>query len=370
MKTTDMDVDCSVEVMTAEEVAQLDCLLGFPASASSSSPPAQRDFNSAMTAAFLQLGVASPHRQQLVAVTKFIQEEVGVFAQLPTGFGKSACFQVLPLIFDSLAGSGTTAADGSHSFVLVICPLISIIDDQVRFLTSAGVVASSLVGLQSDLWEGVVGKSEILFSTPEALLGRQGPTDLARKHLGSPQFQKHCVAFVIDEAHCVVKWENEFRPLYDRLDKIHDLLVGCRVMALTATATQQIVKKITTTFMPDGFHHVKEDPSRSNITLTVKSKKDLIPEFVQLLKEFLTKQEAFPRTVIFFHDFSLLGEIQQLLMNFTTKIPAPRPMFASFHSLRDREKLQECLTRSLSPADFTGPTATTPPILLSPRLQE
>jgi ATP-dependent DNA helicase RecQ len=146
-----------------------------------------------------------------------------VFALLPTGGGKSLCFQ-LP----ALHRQGLT---------LVVSPLIALMKDQVDQLHAAGVAAtflnSSLKGdeARSRMAGLHRGAYQLLYVAPERLLLPEW-----REKLG----QWNVKAIVIDEAHCVSEWGHDFRPEYRRLSELRDILPGVPWMALTATATERV----------------------------------------------------------------------------------------------------------------------------------
>ena len=129
-----------------------------------------------------------------------------VFLWLPTGFGKSICYEVLPFLFDyksSRAGPG-------NSTVLVVSPLVSLMVDQVCSLRARGVCAAIMTGnrgvtdkefLAQD--GGVdLSKYSLLFSSPEAIIESERWRELLLK----PPLNKNIVAVAIDKAHCVSKW--------------------------------------------------------------------------------------------------------------------------------------------------------------------
>ena len=127
-----------------------------------------------------------------------------VFLWLPTGFGKSLCYQLLPYLFDYKFGRVTA---GSPSLVVVVCPLISLMVDQVRKLRHRGVKAAILTS-SSDLPDNTLiatgddlERASYLFSAPEAILGSKWRTTLMQ-----PCVRRRIVAIAIDEAHCVSKW--------------------------------------------------------------------------------------------------------------------------------------------------------------------
>ena len=128
-----------------------------------------------------------------------------VFVSLPTGFGKSICFHVLPFLFDRKLG----CMDGERkSCVIVISPLISLMVDQVRNLRASGVeaVVISSVSRQSVDEEFLANEENLrscslIYSSPEALLHIKW-----REVFENSLVTNRVCAVVVDEAHCVSKW--------------------------------------------------------------------------------------------------------------------------------------------------------------------
>lgn len=125
------------------------------------------DFDRIAKEAFRALDIHHPKDEQLQAVRALVLDKKNVFVQLPTGFGKSACFQVLPLICDLLANKT------KYHVVLVITPLIAISQDQVDTLTKLGIDACSWSDTHTDM-ETTSKGAQIIFTTPEALIGVTG----------------------------------------------------------------------------------------------------------------------------------------------------------------------------------------------------
>jgi ATP-dependent DNA helicase RecQ len=148
-------------------------------------------------------------------------------ALLPTGGGKSICFQVPALILDGLC--------------LVVTPLIALMKDQVEQLTRRGIAATALhSGLSAReidhlLEECTKGSYRFLYVSPERL----GTTVfLARlDRLGLK-------LLAIDEAHCIAQWGHDFRPEYLKIIQLREKLPGVPLVALTATATPEVVDQI------------------------------------------------------------------------------------------------------------------------------
>src|SRR4051795_1451294 len=150
-----------------------------------------------------------------------------VFALLPTGGGKSLCFQLPTLLRDGLT--------------VVVSPLIALMKDQVDALTATGIPAtflnSTLDGAEAKArFRGLHrGEYRLLYAAPERLL--------------LPGFAENLRAWnvtqlAIDEAHCISEWGHDFRPEYRQLADLRDGLPEVPVMALTATATGRVRQDI------------------------------------------------------------------------------------------------------------------------------
>ena len=178
-----------------------------------------------------------------------------VFALLPTGGGKSLCFQLPALIRQGLT--------------VVVSPLIALMKDQVDGLQSTGIKAtylnSSLDGDEArerlrDLYRG---EYRILYVAPERLVL---PEFIER--LKSWQVS----AFAIDEAHCISEWGHDFRPEYRRLSMLRSEFPGVPVMALTATATGRVREDIISGLNLRVARHYVASFNRPNLSYRVVSK--------------------------------------------------------------------------------------------------
>ncbi len=191
-----------------------------------------------------------------------------VFALLPTGGGKSLCFQV-----PALHRLGLT---------IVVSPLIALMKDQVDQLQEAGVAAtylnSSLTGpeARSRLAGLHRGEWRLLYVSPERLMLDNWKENLKAWNVA---------AIAIDEAHCVSEWGHDFRPEYRQISKLRDLLPNVPVMALTATATERV--------RADIIRHLKlRDPAvfvasfnRPNLTYKVLAKEKPTEQIIAWVKK-------------------------------------------------------------------------------------
>lgn len=191
-----------------------------------------------------------------------------VLAVMPTGGGKSLCYQVPALIFEGVT--------------IVVSPLISLMHDQICGLETIGVEA---VALNSSLdWEKYAdnirriknGEVKILYVAPETLA-----SDRCKELLSS--IKVDCLT--IDEAHCISEWGHDFRPEYRQLAEIRKLLKESACLAITATATEKVrsdIKKILKLKTPKEFI---AGFNRKNIFLEVKEKQKPFEQASDFLKE-------------------------------------------------------------------------------------
>jgi len=148
-------------------------------------------------------------------------------ALLPTGGGKSICFQIPGLVLGGIT--------------LVISPLIALMKDQVENLNRKGIPAAMVSSVQSTqdqqtiLQACVSGRIRFLYCSPERLKSEAFYTWLRKMKVG---------LLALDEAHCVSQWGYDFRPAYLEIAAIRELLPGVPCIALTASATPEVVEDI------------------------------------------------------------------------------------------------------------------------------
>lgn len=210
-----------------------------------------------------------PGQQQIITAA---MDNRDVLVIMPTGGGKSICFQ-LP----ALLKSGIT---------IVVSPLIALMEDQVGALVNNGIPAtflnSSLSALevqqrQTNILNGLI---KLVYIAPERLMNHTFTPFLER--------MESCIGlagWVIDEAHCVSEWGHDFRPEYRQLVKLRQRYSHIPIMALTATATQRVRQDIQTQLgLHNPFIHVASF-NRPNLYYEVRGKgKNAYQEMVQLIR--------------------------------------------------------------------------------------
>src|SRR5436190_20654040 len=160
---------------------------------------------------------------------------------LPTGGGKSLCFQAPAIVDHPRAATDDSSANRDRrGLALVISPLISLMKDQVDGLRVDGVAASYLnSSLQASERDDVIasvrnGRCRLLYVSPERIAG-EGSQSLRRMLA-----QSDLRFIAVDEAHCISQWGHDFRPEYRQLGALRDDFPGVSLHAFTATATERV----------------------------------------------------------------------------------------------------------------------------------
>ncbi|MEU4400585.1 DNA helicase RecQ [Micromonospora orduensis] len=187
---------------------------------------------------------------------------------MPTGGGKSLCYQIPALVRDGVA--------------VVVSPLIALMQDQVDALTAVGVRAGFLNSTQTlDARRRVeaafvAGELDLLYLAPEALGVRSTLALLDRGRIS---------LFAIDEAHCVSQWGHDFRPDYLALSMLHERWPQVPRIALTATATSATRTEIATRLKLDDARHFVASFDRPNIQYRIVPKREPRKQLLALLRD-------------------------------------------------------------------------------------
>ncbi|KAF8685971.1 hypothetical protein HU200_043897 [Digitaria exilis] len=170
-----------------------------------------------------------PNQREIINATMSGND---VFVLMPTGGGKSLTYQLPALI--------------SEGLTLVVCPLVSLIQDQIMHLSQANIPATYLSASmewpeQQEILRGLMScHYKLLYVTPEKIAKSNSLTGL----LDNLYSQGHLSRIVIDEAHCVSQWGHDFRPDYKNLGVLKKNFPKIPVLALTATATARVKEDV------------------------------------------------------------------------------------------------------------------------------
>ncbi|TSA42991.1 MAG: RecQ family ATP-dependent DNA helicase [Chitinophagaceae bacterium] len=225
-------------------------------------------------------------------IIRSILEGKDTLALLPTGGGKSVCFQVPAMLKDGIC--------------LVVSPLIALMKDQVENLNKKGIPALAVYSgmsfqeVKKTLQQAAFGDYKFLYVSPERL-----ETDLFETVLASMKVN----LIAVDEAHCISQWGYDFRPPYMRIAKIRERLPGVPVLALTASATklvqEDICEKLHFGKTQQRFQQSFERPNLSYSVFPVASKQ-------QKLIEILTNVSG--SAIVYCKSRKSTREIAELLM--------------------------------------------------------
>lgn len=187
---------------------------------------------------------------------------------MPTGGGKSICYQIPALIFEGLT--------------IVISPLISLMKDQVEQMKALGVPAIFLNSTLSpqEYFENVelvqANKVKLLYLAPEALM-----TESVQKILGTQKID----CLTIDEAHCISEWGHDFRPEYRQIVEVKNKFPEAVCIALTATATPRVREDIKKSLNLSSANEFLASFDRKNLNLQVVTKDNPSLQTIKFLEK-------------------------------------------------------------------------------------
>lgn len=190
-----------------------------------------------------------------------------VLAVMPTGGGKSLCYEIPALVSGGLS--------------LVVSPLIALMRDQVSFLRELGVEAICLnSSLSPEEWRANAaaarqGRARLLYAAPETIASPRGRELLSEVEVG---------LVAVDEAHCVSEWGHDFRPEYRLLSSLRGLFPAAPVLALTATATPRVRADISEALGLREPLELVASFDRPNLFLEVRRKDDALGQLERFVK--------------------------------------------------------------------------------------
>ncbi|MDX9751896.1 MAG: DNA helicase RecQ, partial [Flavobacteriales bacterium] len=205
------------------------------------------------------------------AIIQHVLEGKNAFVIMPTGGGKSLCYQLPALMSEGTA--------------IVVSPLIALMKNQVdairgfsqedgvaHFLNSS-LTRNETLRVRQDISEG---RTKILYVAPESLTKKENVEFLTNIKISF---------FAIDEAHCISEWGHDFRPEYRRLRTIFDEIKRVPVIALTATATEKVQEDILKNLNIPDARVFKASFNRPNLYYEVRPKRDVQREIIRFVKQ-------------------------------------------------------------------------------------
>jgi len=191
-----------------------------------------------------------------------------VLAVMPTGAGKSLCFQIPALVKNALT--------------IVVSPLVALMQDQVAALKLAGVAAETINSAASreenvEIWQRVAsGVVRILYLAPERLMTERMISALQRLNVAM---------IAVDEAHCISQWGASFRPEYDALQNLKSSFPGVPIGAFTATADETTRRDMVAKLFGGKAEVFVSGFDRPNIKLTVERKANSKKQLLAFMQE-------------------------------------------------------------------------------------
>ena len=253
-------------------------------------------------------------RPQQLAVIESILAGKDTLALLPTGAGKSICFQV-PTIYQ-------------RGICIVISPLIALMQDQVKDLISKNLKAV-LLGSQLSAYEESIVFKEIEAKKYQFIYC--SPEKLAQKHFQTLLSSLPIQLFAIDEAHCISQWGYDFRPSYRKLDFLKKTFPKIPILAMTASAIPLVQKDMLVQLGVQDANLITDQFLRPNLSYQVK--KETVKLFV--LKNLL--KDITGSVIIYCNTRNNVAQLASMLSSYGFSV-------AGYHAgmeLNERKKVQE-----------------------------
>ncbi|MBW6459718.1 MAG: RecQ family ATP-dependent DNA helicase [Bacteroidales bacterium] len=210
----------------------------------------------------------SAFRPMQEEIIRSVLEGKDTLALLPTGGGKSVCFQVPALAMDGIC--------------LVITPLIALMKDQVENLKKKGIKAAAVYSgmhrneIEMTFDNCLFGDLKFLYLSPERLQTEKFRQVIQRMKVG---------LLAVDEAHCISQWGYDFRPPYLQIDEIRQFIPKVPVLALTATATNEVIIDIQKKLGFTSENVFRKSFERKNLTYVIVKEEDKLGRLLRMMRK-------------------------------------------------------------------------------------
>lgn len=303
---------------------------------------AQSDRREKIRQALARFGFATLRGLQGPALRSVLKKQ-DTLVLMPTGGGKSLCYQLPALLLPGL--------------VVVVCPLLALMQDQVAALRRKGIGVEMLSSLAADKEKRVIHEAllsqaqqegnsahqgvhlqqqqriDLLYTTPESL-----STSGVQQLLHQLNQRKALSLFAIDEAHCISSWGHDFRPAYRQLGDLRTKFPTIPFIALTATATQAVREDIQQQLRLEANANVLlADFNRVNISYSV-VEKETLADPVQALHNFIQTHHKGASGVIYVHKRSDTDALVQSLRDRDRSLK-----IAAFHAKLPQQEREQVL---------------------------
>ena len=207
-------------------------------------------------------------RPQQEAIISAVLEKRDVLGLLPTGGGKSICYQIPGIILPGIC--------------IVISPLVSLIKDQIASLRAKGIKATGITGgisyeeLDATLDNCIYGQYQFLYVSPERL-----QQDIVKQRIS----QMRVSLIAVDEAHCVSQWGHDFRPAYRKIHELREIHKEVPLIAVTATATTQVQEDLKQSLHMQHPAVFTASYKRKNIQYLIKKTTNKRRDLIQFYQE-------------------------------------------------------------------------------------